>query len=160
MSRRFRSAFLSLYLSVAAAGLSACESDGGSGGADATGAQQAELKVTLTEWAIQTAQVVKAGPVRFIVENSGQDPHELVILRTDLSLDQLPRDADGGLVEEAEGIEMIGEVEDVDPGATKTGDFELAAGRYVLVCNIEEPEPSGEVEAHFGQGMARALTAE
>lgn len=49
--------------------------------------------VTLQEWAvIPAASSVEAGEVTFEATNEGpDDPHELVVVRTDLSPEALPR---------------------------------------------------------------------
>ncbi|MBI5501782.1 MAG: hypothetical protein HY907_16180 [Deltaproteobacteria bacterium] len=102
---------------------------------------------------------VPAGMVRFVGENTGEDLHEFVILRTDLALSALPLDASGDVDEHGAGLEIIGEVEDIEPGMTGEVTLDLAAGRYVVICNITETEPDGTVEHHFGLGMATTLIA-
>ena len=66
----------------------------------------------------------------------------------------LPKDADGGLDEDKlpEGG-LIGEIEPFAGGKLCKGAFNLAAGKYVLLCNIVETEPNGEKESHFKEGM-------
>lgn len=39
------------------------------------------------------------------------------------------------------------------PGETCAGTFEMAAGEYLLLCNIVEAEPDGAVESHYEEGM-------
>lgn len=133
--------------SVLALGLAgACTPAGGGGGT---------VDVTLQEWAVLPAQSsVSAGSVTFNVTNQGpDDPHELVIIKTDLDHRALPTREDGGVDEDGAGIEMIGEIEEFEPGQTETGTFQLTAGRYVLVCNIVEEE-GGAHEAHYAMGMS------
>jgi uncharacterized cupredoxin-like copper-binding protein len=43
----------------------------------------------------------------------------------------------------------VGEISETDKGKVVTKTFDLAAGNYVLVCNIEK---------HYGQGMFAAFT--
>ncbi len=118
------------------------------------------VDVGLQEWAVVPAQTsVNAGPVTFKVNNTGpDDPHELVIIRTDLAPGKLPTDAFGKVDEAGAGIEMIGEVESFDPGKTETGTFDLKAGTYVLICNILQDEPDGSKESHYRMGMFTAFT--
>ena len=54
--------------------------------------------------------------------------------------------------EEGAGVTLIGEVEDVAVGTTKTVTLDLAAGKYVLLCNIVE-----EDEVHYRLGMRTAF---
>lgn len=128
------------------------------------------VSVALGEWSITPSpNSVPAGLVRFEVANGGpDDPHELVIFKTDLPVDQLQEIAianpeeRGFLPEEGvSGVEFIGEVEEFDPGEQRSGVFELEAGNYVFVCNIVEPEEldeQGNPESHFLEGMHVAFT--
>jgi hypothetical protein len=119
------------------------------------------LDVTLQEFSVLPAEdSVSAGEVTFDVTNEGpNDPHELVVIRTDLASDALPTTAEGGVDEEGEGIEVIGEIEEFPPGESRSGSFDLDAGSYVLICNVVEEE-DGEVEAHYQQGMRTPLAVE
>ncbi|MBI5486202.1 MAG: hypothetical protein HY905_02595 [Deltaproteobacteria bacterium] len=118
------------------------------------------VSVGLHEFSISLDRTtVPAGMVRFLAENRGEDLHEFVVLRTDLSPSALPLDEAGDVDEEAEGIEVVGEVEDIEPGAEGDITLDLAPGRYVIICNLAETEPDGEVEHHFGLGMSAALLA-
>jgi uncharacterized cupredoxin-like copper-binding protein len=134
------------------------EAGGGAGGS---------VDVTLQEWAVVPAQTsVAAGSVTFNVENTGPDhPHELVVIRTDLSPDALPTTDEGAVDEEGEGIEIIGEVEEFAPGETRQVTFDLVPGSYVLVCNVKPGEEHGDehmggMEVHYKMGMFAALTVE
>jgi hypothetical protein len=80
-----------------------------------------------------------------------------VVIHTDLAPDALPTADDGSVDEAGEGIEVIGEIEEFAPGESQTGTFDLAAGSYVLICNVVEEE-EGEVEAHYHLGMHAAFT--
>jgi len=97
--------------------------------------------------------------VKFVAKNSGPDDiHEMVVLRTDLDPAALPVDKDGKADEEADGITSIGETGDVAVGETKEASFDLAPGKYVLICNIVQTEPDGSIEAHYKVGMRTAFT--
>jgi hypothetical protein len=119
------------------------------------------VEVTLQEFAVLPAQAsVEAGEVSFEVENTGpNDPHELVVIRTDLAPDALPTTEDGAVDEQGEGIEVIGEIEEFPPGEARSGTFDLEAGSYVLICNVVEEEEGGH-EAHYAEGMFTAFTVE
>ena len=113
-----------------------------------------EVGVILQEWAvIPETTTLAAGSITFNVENIGPaDPHELVIVRTDIPGGELPTREDGGFDEEGEGVEVIGEIEEFAPGTTQSATFDLAPGHYVFLCNLVEEE-EGELEAHYRMGM-------
>lgn len=113
-----------------------------------------EVNVTLQEWAvIPDTQSVPAGSVTFIAENVGpMDPHELVVVKTDIPAADLPTRDDGAFDEDADGVEVIGEIEEFAVGLTESATWELEPGSYVLLCNLVEMEDEG-VEAHYQLGM-------
>ena len=125
----------------------------GGGGAKTT------VDVVLREFSVEPAQAsAPAGEVTFEVRNEGpNDPHELVVIRTDLAPDALPTDDRGVVDEEGEGIEVIDEVEEIPVGGTASLTVDLDPGTYVLICNIYDEE---EAEAHYAQGMRTAFTVE
>ena len=125
--------------------------------AGCSAASGGSVKVTLTEWAVVTDKAsVPAGTVEFVVTNSGtQFKHEFVVIKSDLAPADLPA-VDGKVDEEGAGISFIGEVEQLEIGASGTASFDLTAGKYVLICNIVETG-SGH-ESHYNQGMRVAFT--
>jgi uncharacterized cupredoxin-like copper-binding protein len=110
------------------------------------------IDVTLQEFAvIPAADAAPAGDVTFKITNDGpEDVHELVILKTDLGASALPTDENGAVDEAGAGIEVIDEVEDLEVGAAQDLTVNLAAGKYVLLCNIFDET---ENEAHYKMGM-------
>jgi len=120
----------------------------------------ATVSVALQEFAIvPSVASAPAGKVTFVAKNTGPDDvHEMVVLRTDLDPAALPVDNDGKADEEGDGITSIGETGDVAVGATKDVAFDLAPGKYVLICNIVQTEPDGSKEAHYKVGMRTAFT--
>jgi hypothetical protein len=113
--------------------------------------------VTLSEWTVDPSpSSVTAGKTDFRAVNRGTEVHELVIVKGDQPA-ALPV-KDGAVDEDAlpKGA-FIGEIEDVPAGDVCVGTFELAAGPYVLFCNIVEKEPNGELESHYQNGMRTAL---
>jgi uncharacterized cupredoxin-like copper-binding protein len=154
---------LLLAASTACLALAAC-SDGGttaspvaaSPGAPAGGTS---VTVALSEWSVApTPDRVPAGDVTFDVTNDGpEDPHEFVVLRTDLDFASLPTDANGAVTEDVEGIEVVDEVEDIPVGETQELMTTLTAGTYVLLCNIYD---EAEQEAHYQMGMRIPFTVE
>ena len=99
-----------------------------------------------------------AGDVTFVVTNNGPDDvHEFVVIQTDLAPDALPTDENGAVDEAGDGITVIDEIEDIAVGTTEELTTTLAAGNYVLICNIYEED---EDEAHYQMGMYTAFTVE
>ncbi|GIV00664.1 MAG: hypothetical protein KatS3mg014_2279 [Actinomycetota bacterium] len=117
------------------------------------------VEVTLQEWAVAAnPSTISAGEVTFEATNEGpNDPHELVVIRTDLAPDQLPTNPDGTVNEEGEGIEVLDEIEEFPVGETRSLTLDLEAGSYVLICNIYDEE---EQEAHYQEGMRTGFTVE
>jgi uncharacterized cupredoxin-like copper-binding protein len=137
----------------------ACSSDDDNGGespaAGATGG--GPVQITLQEFAIGTVPAsAAAGSVTFDIENKGpDDDHEFVVFRTDLEPTELPTVANGSVDEEGEGLELIDEVEEIEPGATGNLTVDLDAGNYVFICNIYDKD---EKESHYQEGMRTAFT--
>ena len=139
-----RPASVGAMLVLAAAALTSC----GGGGEAST------VEVTLQEFAVIPAlDTAPAGSVTFNATNEGpDDPHELVVIQTELAPESLPTTDEGGVDEDGEGIEVIGEIDELPVGETERGTFDLEAGDYALVCNIVE-EKDGTTEAHYALGM-------
>ncbi|HLF79263.1 MAG TPA: hypothetical protein VJB57_17415 [Dehalococcoidia bacterium] len=121
-------------------------------------ASAAQVDVILQEWAVRPQQTsVRAGQVYFLVDNQGpEDPHELVIIQSDLAPDKLPLEKDK--VPENK-VKIIGEIEPFAPKSKAGKTFNLPAGKYVLICNITEVE-DGKVESHYKLGMRAAFTVQ
>jgi len=142
-----------IMVSVALSGSAVSAQDAEETEAMEAGAGSA-VNVTLQEWAvIPDVMSVPAGSVTFNASNVGpMDPHELVIVRTDIPAAELPTREDGAFDEEAEGVEVIAEIEEFDPGLTESLTVDLPAGHYALLCNLVEEE-EGELESHYQMGM-------
>jgi hypothetical protein len=110
-----------------------------------------EVKASLKEWSI-TPEVsqIESGKVRFVVANDGSEPHEFVIIRSDLSPDALPV-VDGKVDEER--VDIVDEIEPFAAGITERKTVDLEAGKYILICNIVERVPGEPVESHYENGM-------
>lgn len=115
------------------------------------------VDVTLQEFAVGTdTSSIGAGEVTFTATNEGpNDVHEFVVFQTDLGLTELPTDENGAVVETGEGLELIGEIEDVAVGDTQEVTLDLEAGNYVFICNIWDED---EQEAHYQEGMRTSFT--
>ena len=103
------------------------------------------LTVRMSEFAFDPKDAVaKAGKVTIAAPNDGKVVHELVILKTAANPAQLPMDGD-----EVDESKNVGEIPDVEPGATKKVTLNLAAGKYAMVCNLP---------GHYKSGMYGSLT--
>jgi len=76
-----------------------------------------------------------AGQVTFHISNqSASLPHDFMIIQTDLQADQLPLDNSGNV--DMSKLKVLGQVNDIAPGDTKTLQVNLLAGQhYVVICN-------------------------
>ncbi len=119
-------------------------------GATGTGASPspATVTVTLTDNAVQLDQAgIASGTVTFKVVNAGTVVHSLILLKTDLPHDKIPADpTDASRVDQTGLLRETGQIA---VGGSKELSVNLAAGKYVLVCN----EP-----AHYVIGMHTPFT--
>lgn len=129
---------------------------------DACGFEAVKATATNYEYAGLPASI-PAGPTSLTLTNDGDEMHEMVVLRiNDDSLD-------------AEGLVALGTPDKIlakatfagiafsPPGQTTTGFFDLAAGRYAIVCFIPKDTDAehnfqGEGPPHFTEGMLEELT--
>jgi uncharacterized cupredoxin-like copper-binding protein len=79
--------------------------------------------------------------VTFNVTNAGTTIHEFVVVKTDSKAADLTV-VDNKIDESV--LTPVDEIEDIEAGAAPTLTVDLAAGHYVLLCNIE---------THYSQGM-------
>lgn len=132
------------------------DDNGGGGQADAPSSTKTEkttpspgashaLTVRMTEYAFDPKDAVaKKGKVTISAPNDGQIVHELVLLKTDADPATLPKKGD-----EVDESTAVGELADVEPGATKKATFKLAPGKYAMVCALP---------GHYENGMYGSLT--
>jgi uncharacterized cupredoxin-like copper-binding protein len=145
---------------VAMLGLgAACSDDDGEGSTGAACGEAGTVDVTLLEFAfIPSSSSARAGDVTFNVTNEGPDDvHEFVVFRSDLAPDALPTAEDGSVDEAGDGVELQDEIEDIAVGDTQSVTIDLAAGDYVLICNIYDAQ---EQEAHSQEGMRVGFSVE
>ncbi|MBF8299179.1 MAG: hypothetical protein HW397_228 [Dehalococcoidia bacterium] len=110
----------------------------------------AKVAVELNEFKVTASPTtVTAGTITFDVKNVGVLPHEFIVFKTDVDPKGLPISGDrvdeerlGGKIDEIEP-------ENLGPGKSATTVLNLAAGKYVLVCNIA---------GHYSAGMATAFS--
>jgi uncharacterized cupredoxin-like copper-binding protein len=146
-------AVLSMALAFA---LAACSSGGSSSSPAATaspGGSGTTVNATLTEFKVELDKTqVPAGQVTFQVTNKGSVVHEFVVFKTSDKADALPLASDAPEVNEDDpSLQSMGEVEDVDPGASKSFSASLEPGSYVAICNVE---------GHYMAGMHVPFTVQ
>jgi len=113
-----------------------------------------KIDAALTTYKIVISKnTASAGDIVFHVHNDATDlKHEFVIFKTDLPEDQLPVNSEGAVDEEGAGVTHIDEVE-VEVGQSADLAVNLAPGRYVLICNINDNN-----EMHYAHGMHVVFT--
>jgi hypothetical protein len=94
---------------------------------------------------------VSAGAVELAIDNVGGFVHEILLVRSDLAIEELPKTADGLFDEQATGVTVVASADDVAAGATATITKQLEAGAYYLICN--RPAEPGDTVTHFGHSM-------
>lgn len=139
--------------SVAAVGCGD-DDDGDQGAATTAPTTAAETTITMGDFFFDPKDVTaEAGTVTISAPNEGKVVHELVVFKSDADPASLP--VSGGEIDEdalaKEGSELVSEIEDVEPGATKEGSFDFTAGKYVMFCNLP---------GHYEQGMYGSVTVE
>lgn len=119
------------------------------------------IAVNLTEWIVSpNPNSVAAGSVTFDASNIGGEDHELVIIKTVLEPASLPAKADGSVDEAGQGIEVIHKIEKFASKSTQSATVELAAGDYVLICNLLTEGATGATASHYANGMRAAFTVQ
>ena len=95
----------------------------------------------------------QAGATVIEAPNEGSVEHELVVFKTNMDPATLPTEANGEVNEEKMDkiAESAGEIADVEPGESKSNEFNLTPGKYVIFCNLP---------GHYAQGMYGTLTVE
>ncbi len=113
-------------------------------------AKVTKIDVSETEMAIALSPAtVPAGPVEFIIHNKGAVPHEFVVFKTKLALNQLPV-KDSKLDEESKSLQNVADSgeQKLKSGESKIIQANLTPGNYVAICNVGN---------HFDLGMKTTL---
>jgi uncharacterized cupredoxin-like copper-binding protein len=115
---------------------------------DAVSPNNAVIRITQKDMSMRldTADV-PTGKVTFLVVNQDKVDHEVIILKTDIAPNALVLMKNIDSVDEDASGENLGEVE-VEADSTVAATFDLAEGKYVLVCNVP---------GHYKAGMVAAL---
>ena len=93
---------------------------------------------------ILSVPTAKAGTVKFGIKNEGGMEHSFELIRTDLPFDKLPTTADAKAKEDG----LIKQVKSLPIGKVQVVSADLAAGKYVVICNVA---------GHYQLGMRAAL---
>jgi len=110
---------------------------------------EVQLVVEMTDYkVIANVPSVPAGETKIGVRNRGSQPHDLVVLRTDLAPDKLPYDAGRAKAGEPG---LAARTKELRAGGTAAVTATLEPGQYVLICNVA---------GHYGLGMRTALKVE
>ncbi|MCW2966492.1 MAG: hypothetical protein JWM71_264 [Solirubrobacteraceae bacterium] len=106
------------------------------------------VRVGEHDFRIVAPATVRAGTVTISDTNRGPDTHELFVVREPAHT-TLPLRADGLTIDEdAIKRETVGNIDGITPGHRADLRLHLAAGRYVLFCNMA---------GHYLGGMHRTL---
>ena len=107
----------------------------------------AQVVVTMKEYTITlSVPTIKAGTIKIAVQNSGTMAHEFDLIKTDLAPDKLP--VDGGSAKAKEDG-LVKQVQNIGVGKVAVVSAVLAAGHYVIICNVA---------GHYQLGMHTELT--
>jgi uncharacterized cupredoxin-like copper-binding protein len=87
-----------------------------------------------------------AGDITFEIHNDGTVEHSFYVFKTDT--DQAALALSGTKVDETKAGTNAGEIESIPKGTIKTLPVTLAAGKYVIFCNVA---------GHYQQGMHAAF---
>jgi len=115
----------------------------------------ATVDVTLSEFAFSLSRAsAPAGPVKLVARNIGLIAHEVTVIRHDGDPGALPLNPVGGADTSGlpEGAE-VGRIWSFEPDVTCRAVFDLAPGRYALLCNVVDDGTN----PHYGQGMHAAF---
>jgi uncharacterized cupredoxin-like copper-binding protein len=116
----------------------ATSEEGEAGGA--TGASNgATLRIGMGDFYFSPkAAAPKVGQATIDAPNEGSVEHELVIFKTKMDPAKLPTEANGDVDEEKldKTAQEMGEIAEVEAGDTKSEQFQLTPGKYVMFCNL------------------------
>jgi len=91
---------------------------------------------------------VRAGKIKIGVRNIANMEHSFQVLKTDLAPDKLPVD---GASAKAKEDGKVGEIPSIVVGKSAAVTLDLAAGKYVFICNIA---------GHYQLGMHTGFTVD
>ncbi len=100
------------------------------------------VKVTLKEFSVAASpKTAKRGNIKFAVHNAGKLAHSFVVVRTKLAPGKLQ--VKGNRVNLTK-LNVIGKIRSIKPGKSSSLSAKLAAGKYVLFCNLPGHYKAGQ----------------
>lgn len=109
----------------------------------------ADVIVEMKDYSVNlSVATMKAGTVKFAIKNVGAMEHQFDLLKTDLPFDKLPID---GALAKAKEDGLVKQVKSIGIGKVAVVTADLAAGRYVIICNVA---------GHYQLGMRASLIIE
>ena len=118
-------------LAVLLASLVAAASAGAGSPARSAATGAGTLRADVAEWSIvPSAGVIRAGRVKIVVRNLGEEPHELIVVRTSRFADALRIGGDRARVHPLAAPLVLA------PGDTRTLVVSLRRGSYLLLDNL------------------------
>ena len=115
-------------------------------GASATIPADVDVAVHMQDYkVILSVPTAKAGTVKFGIKNEGGMEHSFELIKTDLPFDKLPTTADAKAKEDG----LVKQVKSLAVGKVEVVTADLAAGNYVIICNVA---------GHYQLGMRAAFT--
>ena len=147
---RTRRATYALVSALAIASVACSDSSSSSSSAAGSTSSDADtgaaISATVKDFAIAIDPTdVAGGEVAFAINNEGPSAHEFVVIESDDAPGDLTVE-DGEVTED--GLNVIGEAEDIAPSTTADLTLTLAEGQYVIICNVT---------GHYEQGMYTGL---
>jgi uncharacterized cupredoxin-like copper-binding protein len=102
--------------------------------------------LTLTDFKVGTgSEHFTPGSYDFSIANGGPSQHELLVFRTTLAPQDLPKQSDGSVQENGSGVDKISDGDNIDPGKIQDRVVDLSQpGTYVFLCNLP---------GHYANGM-------
>ncbi len=94
---------------------------------------------------------VSEGRIELAIDNTGGFVHEILVVRTNLAIDKLPKTPEGLFDEQVAGVTIVASAEDIPAGGTAAITEPLDAGGYYLICN--RPAEPGDTVSHFAHSM-------
>jgi hypothetical protein len=125
-------------------------------------APAADGLVDMADFAFAQIPAMHSGPMTLEVTNSGQEPHEMAIVRLDgITLDQLMSmlmqpPSPGAAPAGPPPFTFVGGMQALMPGARGWVTLDLTPGTYAMLCFI--PSPANQGKPHVVLGMVRQFT--
>lgn len=121
---------------------------------------EADVEVGLVDFAFNTPIAILAGPQLWHIQNTGDQPHEMLVVPLDdaMTVGEFNQLLLGAIAdEEAEGPEAV-IFWAMSPGEQTWITFDLEPGTYAVVCSFPDTSGSGHVHAELGMRQIIIVT--